>query len=83
MITVYEKQANVEDFKVGTVIYDGKAGKDPKDCLILIVEGYSNDFDDEGCFAGIYLNSLRYSDGLSKTYEAWKLFSGSITIKND
>jgi hypothetical protein len=81
MITVNEKQANVEEFEVGTVIYDSKAGKDPKDCLILIVEGY--DTINEGCFAGIYLKSLRYSDGLSKTHADWKLFTGSITIQND
>lgn len=79
MITVNEKQENVEEFKVGTIIYDDDGTG--KDCIILIVEGY--DIINEGCFAGVYLKSLRYSDGLSKTYKNWKLFTGSITIQND
>lgn len=78
MIIVNETKANVEDFKVGTLIYDDVAGKD---CLILIVEGY--DTINEDCFAGVYLKNIRYSDGLSKTYKNWKLFTGSITIQND
>lgn len=81
MITVTAKPKNLGDFKVGTLIYDGETGKEPKDSLILIVEPYDNIAD--GCFAGIYLRSLRYSDGLSKGYRGWKSFDGIVTIQND
>lgn len=81
MITVTEKPKNLDDFKLGTLIYDAESGKTPKDNLILIVEPY--DTIAEGCFAGVYLRSLRFTDGLSKSYRSWKIFDGAVTIHND
>ncbi len=79
MLKVKDKKVDLVDFKPGTLIYDSLANKDPKQCVILIVEGYG---EKEGCFSGIYLNSVRYSDGFSKNYRGWCLFQGSVEIEN-
>lgn len=80
MITINERTIELSEFKPGTLIYDAESNREPK-TVIMIVEGYDTVTD--GCFAGVYLSNLRYSDGLSKGYRGWKLFEGSITIQND
>lgn len=35
------------------------------------------------CFEGIYLPSLRYSNGFSSEYEGWELYTGEVIIRNE
>lgn len=78
MIKFVEKSVKIENFEPGTLIYDSAS---KLKTVVLIVEPICSIGKDT--FAGVYLKSMRYSEGFSKLYPDWELYQGKAVIENE